>query len=86
MDLVIAPDGSARAIYGEVIDLSALGRMTIARASHVEPDDDSQWRADLRPVGGPVLGPFAQRSAALAAEVQWLEQHWLGAIGGPCRS
>jgi hypothetical protein len=77
MDLIIALDGSARAIYGEAIDLTALGRATIVRASHVEPDDGGRWTADLRPVGGPVLGPFEQRSAALAAEVRWLEQNWL---------
>jgi len=26
---------------------------------------------------GPTLGPFASRSAALAAEVDWLDRHWL---------
>ena len=49
----------------------------IARASHVEPDPDGRWQADLRPVGGPVLGPFDRRSEALAAELAWLEAHWL---------
>ena len=37
MHLVVAPDGTARAIYSDMIDLTALGRPTIARASHVEP-------------------------------------------------
>ena len=77
MQLVVGPDGLARAIYGEDIDLSALGRPTIARASRVEPDAEGLWRADLSPVGGPVLGPFALRSAALAAEHAWLERNWL---------
>ena len=77
MDLVVAPDGTARAIYSEAIDLAALGRSTIARASHVEPDRDGRWHADLRPMLGPVLGPFGRRSEALEAELTWLEAHWL---------
>ena len=66
-----------RAIYQEEIDLGVLGRPTITRASHVEPDRDGRWRADLTPVGGPVLGPFDRRSEALEAEREWLERHWL---------
>jgi len=77
MHLVIAPDGTARAIYSEMIDLAALGRSTIARASHVEPDRDGRWHADLRPMLGPVLGPFGRRSEALEAELSWLEANWL---------
>ena len=33
-----------------------------------------RWIADLRPVGGPVLGPFLLRGEALAAEREWLEE------------
>ncbi len=77
MHLVVAPDGTARAIYSEAIDLAALGRPSIARASHVEPDRDGRWHADLRPMLGPVLGPFGRRSEALEAELAWLEAHWL---------
>jgi len=33
------------------------------------------WYSDLLPVGGPVLGPFAARDDALAAEVAWLNEH-----------
>jgi hypothetical protein len=77
MQLVVAPDGSIRAIYSEDIPLGVLGRLAIARASTVEPDRDGRWQADLRPLLGPVLGPFPRRSEALAAEVAWLERHWL---------
>jgi hypothetical protein len=77
MKLVILADGSVRAIYDETIDLAVLGRPRIARASHVEPNDQGRWQADLTPVGGPVLGPFKQRGEALQAELEWLEQHWL---------
>ncbi len=75
MDLFIAPDGSALAIYAEAIDLRTLGTTTITRASHVEPDDSGQWFADI--VDGPQLGPFTRRSEALAAEVAWLTEHRL---------
>ena len=76
MKLLIRPDGTVRAIYQEEIDLAALGHPAITRASHVEPDQDGRWLADLSPVGGPVLGPFDRRSEALQAEHDWLER-WL---------
>ena len=77
MQLVITPDGALRCIYGEEIDLHALGSPTVSRASHVEPDQHGRWFADLSPVGGPRIGPFDSRSQALAAESRWLEAHWL---------
>lgn len=81
MQLIVAADGQVRAIYDEAIDLATLGPPAITRASHVEPDGSGRWHADLGPVGGPVLGPFARRGEALAAEVAWLERHWLAAPG-----
>jgi hypothetical protein len=81
MELVIAPDGHARAIYAEDLDLRALGPLEISRASHVDPTPDGRWSADLRPARGPVLGPFPHRSEALAAEHEWLCAHWL--VPGP---
>ena len=74
MDLVIAPRRDhSRAVYSEEIELDSLGHAVITRASHVEPGGDGGWHADLSPVAGPVLGPFARRSEALAAERAWLE-------------
>jgi hypothetical protein len=67
-----------RGIYGEEIALGALGPPRISRASHVEPDENGRWLADLSPVGGPVLGPYDKRNEALVAEVAWLEENWLG--------
>ena len=78
MHLVIAPGGNLRCVYGEAIDLAALGSPAITRASHVEPDPQGRWLADLSPITGPTLGPFLLRSEALAAERLWLETHWLG--------
>ena len=77
MTLVIDHGGQVRCLYAEAIELATLGPITISRASHVEPDSDGQWWADLHPVEGPKLGPFQHRSQALKAETDWLESHWL---------
>ena len=77
MELIITPSGTIRCLYSEELNLHGLGRLSIQRGSHVEPDEHGQWLADLAPVGGPVLGPFRLRSEALEAERAWLEQHWL---------
>ena len=77
MQLIIHTGGMVRCLYDETIDLAKLGLVSIQRASHVEPTPDGQWLADLSPLMGPVLGPFPQRSAALAAEAAWLQSHWL---------
>ena len=77
MRLIVEANGQVRGIYGEEIALDALGSPRITRASHVEPDAQGRWLADLAPVGGPILGPFERRSDALEAEVAWLEEHWL---------
>jgi len=82
MTLIVEADGRLRGIYGEEIALDALGAPRITRASHVEPDAQGRWLADLAPVGGPVLGPFERRSEALDAEVEWLEANWLVASPG----
>jgi hypothetical protein len=77
MDLLVLADGTVRAIYAEDIDLGLFGIPSITRASHVEPDEQGRWSADLTPVNGPVLGPFNRRSDALQAEQSWLEANWL---------
>jgi hypothetical protein len=81
MDLLIDPGGTVRYVYDETIDLSCLGAVAIRRASHVEPDPQGRWWAELAPVLGPRLGPFPLRSEAVAAEHRWLEQHWLTPAG-----
>jgi len=72
MELVVGCDGSARCIYDEALDLREIGRLSITRASHVEPDAEGYWWADMGPVDGPVLGPYGSRSEALGAERVWL--------------
>lgn len=77
MTLIVDIRGIIRCLYDEAIDLTALGPGHIERASHVEPDADGSWWADLSPVDGPGLGPFDLRSQALAAEQNWIEEHAL---------
>jgi hypothetical protein len=79
MKLVFEPSGLVRTVYAETLELSELGTVSIQRGSHVEPNEEGSWIVDLSPVGGPRLGPFRLRSKALAAEVTWLEEHWLAA-------
>jgi hypothetical protein len=76
MVLHIAPDGTVTTLYQEFLHLAALGALRIERASHVEPDSQGQWWAHV--IDGPTLGPYPSRSAALAAEVDWLVTHRLG--------
>ena len=77
VNLVVRSDGTVECLYDDAFDLAGLGRLTIARASHVEPTPSGQWTADLSPVAGPVLGPFRTRGEALQAERIWLEEHRL---------
>lgn len=76
MNVLIEPDGTISALYDERLDLHALGSLTLTRASHVDPDPEGLRWAHL--IQGPTLGPFPDRSTALAAEVDWLNRHRLG--------
>jgi hypothetical protein len=70
--VVVTPEGIVRTLYHEEWALAALGLLHIERASHVEPTPEGQWLAQI--IDGPVLGPFPTRSAALAAEIDWLSE------------
>ncbi len=75
MEILIRPTGDVVTVYSEIFDLNVLGRPSIRRASHVEPDDAGRWWADLAAAAGPRLGPFEKRSHALVAEQRWLDEH-----------
>jgi hypothetical protein len=80
--ITVRPDGTLLFIYEDRLrPLLDLGAADVRRASHVEPTEQALWTADLRPVGGPALGPFALHGDALAAERAWIEAHVLG-FGG----
>lgn len=69
--------GTTRFLYDDgLASLLTQGEATVRRASHVEPADPGDpsqgWTADMAPSGGPVLGPFPTRQAALDAEAVWL--------------
>jgi hypothetical protein len=72
MELVVDAGGDVRCIYDEALDLRKIGTLQITRASHVEPDAEGFWWADMGPSDGPVPGPYSSRSEALAAEWEWL--------------
>ena len=76
-ELVVAPHGTVRMIYNELVEPHAWGTPTIERGSHVEHDQNGFWWADLEPSNGPKLGPYANRSRAIAVEIAWLKQFWL---------
>ncbi len=83
MEIVVGTDGVVNCVYGEAIQLTELGATNIKRASHVEPNPDGLWVADLSPVQGPKLGPFQNRTSALKAETDWLRDHWLAKPSPP---
>ena len=52
------------------------GSASVKRVSHVEPscvNGEHGSTADMSPVNGPTLGPFASRAEALDAEHAWLK-------------
>ena len=77
MILSIDRAGGVKAIYSDEFNWQVLGKTLIQRASNVEPDHLGLWWADLSLSGGPKIGPFARRDAAIAAEGAWLERNRL---------
>jgi hypothetical protein len=71
----ISPTGATRCLYTEMIDLGAIGKPDIVRASNVEPDATGQWFAHI--INGPILGPYPNRSNALRAEIEYIETYIL---------
>ena len=53
--------------------LEKIGKLSIKRASHVEPNSNGDWVADMSPVNGPQLGPFKLRQDAINAEISYLK-------------
>lgn len=76
--IVVRPNGTIRMLYDDSLrGLLLDGRYSIVRASSVEPDSAGGWSADLAACGGPILGSFSTRSAALEAEISWIEDNLL---------
>jgi|TARA_R110000824_G_scaffold21078_4_gene78841 hypothetical protein len=82
--LTFGDRGSVQFVYEDAenafgSDISYLldaGKFVTERASHVEPGiEPLAWTADMRPMAGPVLGPFTLRREALKAEREWLRNN-----------
>ena len=59
--LLFLPDGTALGLYTEAIDLSALGRLTVKRASSIEFDNATQaWWVRLPKLGRVYCSPRGQ--------------------------
>jgi hypothetical protein len=71
---LIVVNGRVKFIHDDELATAMLkhGEMEISRASHVEPVSGGRWECDLSPVGGPKIGTFATREAALECERAWL--------------
>lgn len=74
----IKPSGVIATLYNDATapSLRNMGKSTITRASHVEPDPEQngEWLVDLTPSGGPVTKGFKSRGAALEFEEKWLNE------------
>jgi hypothetical protein len=71
----VEADGVAHCIYDETLDLGALVKLQTTRASHVEPDAEGSWWADMGPSGGPMLGPYGSRSEAEGGFSRYFFRH-----------
>ena len=71
--IIIRPNGTAEWTHSDELNfLKAATPTSTRRVSDVEPEGDS-WTANMYRIGGPLLGPFPTREAALRAERLWLE-------------
>ncbi len=70
--LLITPEGNARGVYTEAIDLSALGSLDIRRATAIEFDNRAQaWR--VFDAMGDCLYCSPSRETCLAWERKYLD-------------
>lgn len=78
MTITVDLGGKVSFIYDDaLVGLLNEGSASVSRASHVEPWPGGGWLADMAPVGGPKLGPYALRGEALAAEAAWIQENVL---------
>ena len=82
MELLMTPAGSIRCVYGEAVDLSELGRLSIQRGSHVEPTSDGRWTADLSPVAA---GEIFEAGGQAQSNAYDIEMHYISDVTTKCR-
>ena len=72
--LYFTPDGTGRALYNETVNLVAIGRLNISRATRIEFDDREQLWQVHPPRSRKVLFANPSREACLAWEQAYLEE------------
>lgn len=71
--IAINPEGVATFVWSdELAKLKTEGNCKIERVSNVEPNDQSEWMADMMLISGPILGPFETRQEAIDAELRYI--------------
>lgn len=84
--VLVLPGGRVATLWDDALAvLCTLGAAAISRASHVEGRVSQHygilWEADMRPIGGQIIGPFFTRDDALDAERKFLAtEHGLALI------
>jgi len=78
MEIYIDRTGNASCIYDEAINLSAIGAVSIRRASHVEPGRTGRVAGGHGDSRRSQAGPVYRRSEALASEEQYILSHLAG--------
>jgi hypothetical protein len=72
IQLIVTPDGTVEGLYTEVIDLAAIGRLQIKRASSIEFDNPAQvWRV-FDPKGRCVCSSPSRQEC-----LRWEEAHFI---------
>lgn len=84
MQVRVDGQGKVRFIYDEKLieRFKDKGKVSIKRASYVEPNEDGSWYVDLGPVKGPRVEGFKTRSDALAYEVEYLNVNGIPKVEG----
>ena len=71
--ITFTPDGTGHALYTEAIDLTALGSLSIQRATTIEFDNNSQYWRVRDPDGFPLFNS-PSRQTCLDWERRYLDQ------------
>lgn len=73
MKITFTPHGLGQCLYTELIDLTAIGRLRIKRATNIEFDNNRQaWR--VKDVQGKALYESSSRQACLDWERHYFNQ------------
>ena len=79
MKIKIDKKGNISFVYrDDYLKFKNAGKITIKRASNVEPTADNKWMVDFKPLGiKKKIGPFKTRKEALEKEHIYIEKHYL---------